>query len=170
MSKRLIPKKNYIILLGLIILVICGCLAFYNIYNITIENKLSVSPLSDNREILYTELKTATKEIGSDTILVISYVRDRDVYAKEKEIKKYLNKIDMLDSITYLNISDYMLEDNFLSDINKTLKLDSKNEIKKVPALVYFKDGSATYVSDSRDHILNKGDFEQLIDMYDLDH
>ena len=68
----------------------------------------------------------------------------------------------------YLNISEYINEPNFMDDLNKTLKLSENLKITTFPALIYYKEGVATYKIDSTEHLLNKGDFEQIIDMYDL--
>lgn len=167
MSKKIIPPKNYIILFGIIILVVCACFASYNLYNIYQENKISTSPLA-NKEVLYEDLKNTTVEIDADTFLVISYVQNREIHNNENEIKKYLNKNNLMDNVMYLNISEYINEPNFLDDLNKTLKLDGNLKIKSFPALIYYKEGIATYKIDSTEHLLNKGDFEQIIDMYDL--
>lgn len=167
MSKRSIPSKNYIILFGIILLVICACFASYNLYNIYQENKIRTSPLS-NKEVLYEDLKNATIEIDADTFLVISYTQDHEIHNNENEIKKYLNKNNLIDNVMYLNISEYISDPNFVDDLNKTLKLEDNLKIKKFPALIYYKEGIPTYKIDSADHILNKGDFEQIVDMYDL--
>lgn len=167
MAKRNIPSKNYVILFGIILLVICACFAFYNLYNIYQNNKISTSPLS-TKEVLYEDLKNTTKEIDADTFLVISYVHDEKVYENEKDIKKYLNKNNLLNNVMYLNITDYMNDENFIEDLNKTLKLEEDLKITTFPAVVYYNEGIATYTIDSSNHILNQGDFEQIIDMYEL--
>lgn len=167
MNKKSIPTRNYLILFGIILLVICACFAVYNIYNIYQENKIRTSPLS-NKEVLYEDLKNATIEIDADTFLVISYVQNREIHNNEIEIKKYLNKNNLIDNVMYLDISKYMNDADFIDDLNKTLKLKDNLQIKKFPALIYYKEGIATYKIDSTEHLLNKGDFEQIIDMYDL--
>lgn len=165
--KRKIPTKNYFILLGIIILVISACFATYNLYNIYQENKIKTSPLAI-KEILYEDLKNATKEIDADTFLVISYVENKEVHKNEVAIKKMLKKKDLLDNIMYLNVTDYMNEEKFLDELNTLLKLKDNNRIDSMPALVYYKEGVAVKTIDSKDHLLNVGDFEQLIDMYEL--
>ena len=167
MSKKIIPTINYLILFGLFVLVICACFAFYNLYNIIEENKINTSPLA-NKEVLYNDLKNTTTELDADTFLVISYTQDVDVYNNEKEIKKYLNKINLMNNIMYLNISEYIDDEEFITDLNKTLKLSDNLKIEKFPALIYYKEGVATYKIDSRDHLINKQDFEQVVDIYEL--
>ena len=60
MTKKIIPSRNYLILIGVIILVISACFAFYNLYNIYKDNKSKTSPLA-NKEVLYEDLKETTK-------------------------------------------------------------------------------------------------------------
>lgn len=166
--ERVIPKRNYAILIGMIMLIICACFAFYNVYNIYQENSINTSPLSA-KSVLYKDLKNATVDIGADSFLVISYTQDKNVYKNEKEIKKVLKKYDLIDNVMYLDITEGREEENFTEEINKRLKLtNTVYEIKEFPAVVYYKDNVVVTVRDSSGGLLNKNDFEQIIDMYDL--
>lgn len=156
MAMKKIPTKNYIILFGLIVLILCACLAFYNIFNIYNENKLNTSPLS-SKQVLYEDLKNATKEIDADTFLLISYTQNKKVFNNEKEIKKYLNKNNLMDNVMYLDVTEYMNDENFTEDINKVLKLENNLQVKVFPAIVYYKDGNAAYSVDSSSGLINKG-------------
>ena len=53
MDKRKIPTKNYIILIGVIVLVITACLATYNLYNIGDLN----TPYNKDNNDLYNKIK-----------------------------------------------------------------------------------------------------------------
>ncbi len=68
----------------------------------------------------------------------------------------------------YLNVIEHMTETNFLKNLNATLNLSGNLEIRKFPALVYYKEGVPTYTADSKEHLLNKDDFVQVVDMYEL--
>lgn len=168
MTKKIIPSRNYLILIGVIILVISACFAFYNLYNIYKDNKSKTSPLA-NKEVLYEDLKETTKELDADTFLVISFTSDEQIHNNENEIKKYLKNNNLIDNVMYLNVSELMTEQNFLRDLNATLNLAENLEIKKFPALVYYKERIPTFTIDSKDHLLNKDDFIQVIDMYEID-
>lgn len=168
MTKKIIPSRNYLILIGVIILVISACFAFYNLYNIYKDNKSKTSPLA-NKEVLYEDLKETTKELDADTFLVISFTSDEQIHNNENKIKKYLKNNNLIDNVMYLNVSELMTEQNFLRDLNATLNLAENLEIKKFPALVYYKEGIPTFTIDSKDHLLNKDDFIQVIDMYEID-
>lgn len=167
MEKRNIPKKNYLILIGIIVLVIAACFATYNLYGIYKENRIKTSPLAET-EILYEDLKNATAEIDADTFLVISYVENEAVYNNEKAIKNVLKKKDLLDNVLYLNVTDYMVQKNFVKELNETLKLKENLVIEILPAIVYYKDGVAVNTVDSKNALINADDVEQLIDIYEL--
>ena len=167
MEKRYIPTKNYIIVLGLIVLILCACLAAFNIYKAFEENSIKTSPLSNNA-VLYTDFKNSTKEINADTFLVISYTRDVKVNKNEKLIAKSLKKQNLLDNVLYLDVTDYRDIEDVPEVINNNLKLEDKLKVKKLPALVFYKDGVATKTVDSRNHLLTADDFDQIIDEYQL--
>lgn len=166
MAKK-IPTKNYVILLGIAILIICACFAFYNVYNEVKDNNISSSPLSTH-QVLYEDLKDTTAEMNADTLLLVSYVQDEEVHNNEKEIRKMLNKKNLLDNVLYLDITEYKEQENFIEELNKTLKLEDKLKIDKIPAIIYYKDGIPTVTIDSKNHLVNVGDFEHIIDMYQL--
>lgn len=167
MERKHIPTKNYIIVLGLIVLVLCACLAAFNIYKAYEENSIKTSPL-DNQSVLYTDFKTSTKEINADTFFVISYTRDVDVNKNEKAIYKSLKKKNLLDNVLYLDVTEYKDGEDVVSVINNNLKLKDGLEVKQIPALVFYKDGVAVKTVDSREHLLSSDDFDQIIDEYQL--
>lgn len=166
MAKK-IPTKNYVILFGIAVLIICGCLAFYNVYNEVKDNNISTSPLSTH-QVLYEDLNDTTEEMNADTFLLISYVQDEEVHNNEKAIRKMLNKKNLLDNVLYLDVTDYKEQENFIDELNQTLKLEGKLKVTKIPAVIYYKEGVPTTIIDSKDHLLNQGDFEHIIDMYQL--
>lgn len=166
MAKR-IPSRNYLILTGIIILVISACFAFYNLFNIYKDNQSKISPLA-SKEVLYEDLNETTKELDADTFLVISFTQDEQVHNNEQEIKRYLKNNNLIDNVMYLNVLENMSDTDFLKKLNATLNLSGNLEIKKFPAVVYYKDGVATYTADSSERLLNKDDFSQIIDMYEL--
>lgn len=161
--KKEIPKKNYIILILLVLLVISACFAFANLYNIYQTNKISVSPLENNR-IHYDDLKNATVDIGADTFLVISYLNDKNVYNAEKRIKTFLDQNNLVDNVMYLNATEHMKDDGFINELNKVLNLN--NEIKTLPAVVFYQDNNVKKVVDSSDTLLNSDAFKELIELY----
>ncbi len=167
MARKTIPPKNYVILFGVIILIICACFASFNLYSIYKDNKISSSPLSKT-EVGYDDLKNTTSEMNADAFLVISYLYDEEVHTNESQIRKLLNRKNLLDNVMYLDVTEYKNDTAFMKDLNKTLNLKDKLEIEKFPAVVYYKEGVPALMKDSKEHLLNADDFEQIIDMYQL--
>ncbi len=73
MAKK-IPTKNYVILVGIALLIICACFAFYNVYNEIKDDNISSSPLWTH-QVLYEDLPDPTVEMNADTFLLISDVQ-----------------------------------------------------------------------------------------------
>ena len=162
-----IPKRNYIILIGLMVLVVCACFAFYNVHNIMHDNIISESPLA-NKEITLEDLNDASIDMAANTFFVISYKKDEKVYDNEKGIKKLLNKYNLMDNVVYLDVTDLMLEEDYLDKINNSLNLKDSKAIKKVPAVIYYDESEPVLIIDSTDHLLYDGDFQRIIDSYEL--
>lgn len=164
--EKVIPKKNYIILILLVLLVIAACFAFVNVYNIYQTNKISESPLG-NKSVLYSDLGNAIKDLDADTFLVISYLNDQAVYNNENVIKRYLQKKNYIDNVLYLNATEYKEDETFINDLNNVLKLETK--IEKLPALVFYKSNIPIKVVDSKKHLLNKNDFESILKLIETE-
>ena len=103
--------------------------------------------------------------MSANTFLLISYSQNSKIYQNEKEIKQLLKKNNLLDNLLYLDVTDKKEEENLINDINEKLKLDDKNKITSVPAVIYYNENQVTYVKDGN---VTKDDFAQIIDMYNL--
>ena len=161
-------KKHYFMLIGILLLVTVICVAFYNLYNEIGSNKISKSVLlTDSNEILIDDLNSATIDIESDTFLLISYTNDAKTYKMEKNVKKYLTKLDLLNNLLYLDCTKYLDDDSLITNINSKLNLTDK-QIEKLPAVVLYKNGEVTSVIDSKNHDLDSTDFEYLVEAYEI--
>ena len=96
-------KNHYILILGICVLIGCAIFSAISVFNKVEKDDVNKSPLATN-EILYTDIKNALKEINADTFLVISYTGDIQVHKNEKEIEKYLKKINLLENLKLLKI------------------------------------------------------------------
>ena len=164
MATKKIPTKNYLIVLGMILLIISACFAIYNLTNIYQDNKITKSVFNKN-EIKYEDLGNITKDMSADTFLIIGYTQDSKVYQNEKEIKQLLKKQNLLDHVLYLDLSDKKTEENIIEELNNTLKLENADKITEIPALVFYREGKVTKVISNG---VRKDDIAQIIDMYSL--
>ena len=117
--------------------------------------------------IKYQDLKSAIVEFSSNTMLYISYTGNENVYDFESDIKPLITKYELTNSFVYVNVTDKMHKDGFLNNLNNVLSLKD-NTIKKLPAIIYYKDNIAVDYIDSSNHTLNKGDFAQLLDKHEI--
>jgi hypothetical protein len=164
MSTKVIPKKNYLILIGTILLIISACFATFNIYNIYQETKIKKSVL-DKKSIKFEDLGEITNDLSANTFLIIGYSQNSKIYQNEKEIKSLLKKNNLLDNVLYLDVTDIKESETLISDINEKLKLEEGNRISSVPAVIYYNENKVTYVKDGT---VTKDDIAQIIDMYNL--
>jgi hypothetical protein len=164
MSTKVIPKKNYLILIGTILLIISACFATFNIYNIYQETKIKKSVL-DKKSIKFEDLVEITNDLYANTFLIIGYSQNSKIYQNEKEIKSLLKKNNLLDNVLYLDVTDIKESETLISDINEKLKLEEGNRISSVPAVIYYNENKVTYVKDGT---VTKDDIAQIIDMYNL--
>ena len=112
-------RRHYIFVIGIIILIVCAAVSLINVFVKTDRDNIDVSPLATN-QILNGDIKNAMKEINADTFLVISYTNDQVVHKNEKEIEKYLKKVNLLDNVMYLDLKDYVNDVDYLKNINKS--------------------------------------------------
>jgi len=138
MAKK-IPTKNYVILFGIAVLIVCGCFAFYNVYNEVKDNNISSSPLSTH-QVLYEDLTDTTVEMNADTLLLVSYVQDESVHNNEKEIRKNTKSCILSFMMNYdidYKIYEFDAYNKKFEDIVKEdntsyiIKLDRTDEVQK---------------------------------------
>lgn len=155
-------RRHYIFISGIVILIVCAIISLVNVFVKADRDNIEISPLATN-QILNGDIKNAMKEINADTFLVISYTNDQIVHKNEKEIEKYLKKINLLDNVMYLDLKDYVNDVDYLTNINKSLGLKGENTIEKLPAVIFYKDGSFVKMVDSRKNTLNVEVFKNYI-------
>ena len=159
-ERRVIPVKNYFILL-IICLVTIVATIYINAWIKTYKVNSNVNPLIGKvQEITLSDLEATM----SETNLAILYVANNDNFALDKEILKRVNADSINDYFYYMNVNAISQEDCIKS--LKEYFSDVKNEINSVPMLIYIKDGQAVKVIDSKDKKLNINDFNVILDNY----
>ena len=165
MSKRVVPKRNYYILIGLLIGVVILTFSVVSICNAIKNNNVNSGYI--NRyvsEISYKELDTYLLEPASDTFVYITYTGDENVYKLEKGLKKIVNNYELADNFIYVDVSEEMFNNNFMDNLNK--KINSK--IEKLPVILYYKDGILTEQLESENILFNVADFQKMLDNYEI--
>ena len=169
-NERFVPIKNYIIA-GLII-VGAILLTFYGFewYKVIKANRVSNSYLIEEKIISQeitdlNELSSVLTEVPKSYFLYVSYTGDDAIYKMEKSLTKIIQEYNLSDSFYFINVTSIKDDSDYLDKINNALKLENV-KIKKIPTIVYFKDGEAIYaINKEGKSIMQAGDFQKLLEV-----
>ena len=173
-NERYIPLKNYVLAAVVVVVMILLTLYGFAWYNVLRENRVSTSYLVKEKIISneiqsLEEVSDVFSEAPNSYFIYISYTGSEEIYNMEKGLKKVINKYELNDKIYYLNVTTIKEQEDYIDDINKSLNLDKK-KVKKVPTIVYIKDGEVVdIITRSDDNIMNVGDFEKLLDVNNVE-
>lgn len=166
MKERNIPKKNYFILVLMLISIVVLTFATVNIFKWIKSNNVRNGYINKYvSEITYNELDTYLLEPASNTFIYITYTGNEQVYKLEKDLKKIISNYDLTDEFIYIDVTEEMENNDFIKNINEKY---STNLINKIPVIMYFKDGVLTDVINSDDNLFTKADFQKLLDNYEI--
>ena len=159
-KERVVPKKNYFYLLLMIVGVVILTFIIFDMSNKIQNRKLEDSYLSGYiNQVKIEEIDSVLTEPNSDMFILITKIGDEKIYNFESDLKKVIKKKDLRDNFIFVEY-----DSNDFSEINKKFNCN----IKSVPAIIYIKNGEFIKNIDSSDHLLNVGDFEKLLDEYEV--
>lgn len=160
-NERVVPVKNYIYLLIMIIVVVALTFLIFNINKNYQTEKLETSYLANYLTVVKTEeLSNILSEPSSELFIFVTKTNDENVFNLEKDLKKIIKKHDLRDNFILL---DYTDESN-VEELNKILKSD----IETLPAIIYIKNGEFIKSIDSKESLLKSSDFEKMLDEYEV--
>lgn len=169
-KSNVIPKKNYVTLL----LIILGVLIILSLV-VTIvlgirNNRVQSSYLSRTiGEIQYDELNTAFVEMGSSAFLYIGYTNDSEVYDFETDIKDIIVNNSLQDNMLYYNATELMKENDYINKLNEKLSLSNNLKIDELPSILFIKDNQVLdIITSTKNRMINDGDFTQLLEKYEI--
>jgi|GEM_PF-3782705 len=150
MNDRIIPKKNYMIVLIISILTLLLIFGLKNIYekNQVINNET----LDFMSEIKENELKTFIIE-NHEAIIYLSSSNNETLDSFESKLKNYVLNNNLEKTIVYIDLSK--VSDKFYENFNKQY-FNNKQIIvfEKEPSLLYIKEGKVVdYLSVSKSKI-----------------
>ncbi len=166
--KKKIEFKNYILVLLIIIGTISATLGGFKLYNIYQEKKLETSYLLKKKIITQklNNIEEIKNIMGNEkTFILISKVNDENIYNFEKDLKNIINKYNLKNNFYYLDGTNFTNDD--LTKLNEILNLENK-EIKKIPTIIYIDKELIDAIIREDENIINIGDFEQLLDIYEI--
>lgn len=167
-NERFIPLKNYIIAIGLVVVIIALTWYGFAWYKVKEEQKVSESYLAKEKvifkELDLDEVSAVFSEPSAEYFIYVSYTGDKEIYNMEKELKTLIQEYNLNENMYFLNVTSIKDEKNNIEKINETLKLHDV-KVQKVPTIIYYKDGKAVdMITRKDDNIMNKGDFAQLLE------
>ena len=158
---------NWILLCIAIVLV---CLIASKVYNIYRDNKLGESVLSRELGTMqYDDIDNSLNELASDGFVLISYTKDKSVKKLESLMKKTIIKNNLQNNFLYYDATDLMLNDEYIDILNKKFNLTGEDEIRALPALLYYKDGKhIKTITSAKDEMMTNDDFVKLLYTYEI--
>ena len=171
-AKQKISRNK--ILIGSAIVVVLILLVFY-IYQwqkVKNQEKYMNSYLLDSGTVSLEiknldEVSQILTESPNEYFVLITYTGDKETYELEKDIKSIVDDYKLSDSFYYLNIKNLLKEDNYLNRLNNAFNTD---KITAVPIILYYKDDVLIdTVSRVDDNIINAGDFQRILDIYEYE-
>ena len=167
MNNKNIPKKNYLIMIVMIIVVVFFTFLIFSIIG-SIKNKKINSGYINKyvSELQYSELDTYLVEPANNTFIYLTYTGNEDIYNLETKLKKLINSYELESNFIYVDLTDEINNNDYINEINNKVKSDKK--IKALPVILYYKDGVLIDIVEGNDGIFNVGDFQQLLDKYEI--
>ena len=168
-AKHIFSQKNILIIVCIVLALILVIFYGYRVNKLKETDTLSKSYLLDSGTVSLEiknldEVNQILAESPTEYFVLISYTGNKDTYKLENGLKRILDKYKLNDSFYYLNVKNIMDEDNYLNRLNNAFNTD---KIKKVPTILYYKNGKIVDVVTRNDNnIIKAGDFQKLLDIY----
>ena len=118
-NERFIPLKNYIIAIGLVVVIIALTWYGFAWYKIKEEQKVSESYLAKEKvifkELDLDEVSAVFSEPPAEYFIYVSYTGDKEIYNMEKELKSLIQEYNLNENMYFLNVTSTKKEDNYIS-------------------------------------------------------
>lgn len=171
-SRTQVSNKTILIIIGVVLGLILVGTYIYRWQQIKNDKKLTSSYLLDSGTVSLEiknleEVSQILSEAPNEYFILISYTKDQNTYNLEKGIKKIIDEYKLSDAFYYFNVDSIKDEDNYITRLNNSFNTD---KIKKVPVILYYKDGkNVDVVARVDDNCINAGDFQKLLDIYEYE-
>lgn len=149
-TQRKIGIKNYLILGLIFIAAIAVTLYLCNVYNVYEESKRQIPVIRGTlSEITSEELEHYISE-NPTTMMYLCTASNETCRKYEKDLKKYVVREELQDTIIYLNLTEEeasTFAESFNEKYTGSLKLKDN-----YPALVIFEEGKVTHLLQSKEN------------------
>lgn len=163
---RVVPKKNYIILVAIYIICIFAILGIKVLYRNYKEYRLTIPVIQGKiSEINMNELDEYIVA-HDDFYLYVGVSSDKNCREIEKDLVKLLESRGIKDETVYLNVSETSkAKAEVTSKLSKYGTLDNNFYY---PLFIIFKDGKIMGILNKQSEVVNIGDVEKLLDEYEV--
>ena len=137
---RVIPKKNYLILVGIIIFSLLLIYYFYLWFDAYNETKLNRPILNKYMEVInYNELEDYLVE-SPNAIIYVSVLEDSEIREFEKQFKSLFKSKQIEKEILYMNITEELRNNKIKKERGNKYVVNGAS-ISDVPVIAIFENG-----------------------------
>lgn len=171
-AQHRISRQNVLIIIIVIAAIILVAIYIYFWQSARNEEKYRTSYLLSSGTVSLEiknleEVSQVLSESPTEYFVLITYTGNEDTYNLEESIKSIIDDYKLSDSFYYLNIENIIQEDNYITRLNSAFNTD---KITTVPTILYFRNGAIVdTVTRDDDNIINAGDFQKLLDIYEYE-
>lgn len=171
-AKQKVSRNKILIVSAIVVVLILLVFYIYQWQKVKNQEKYMNSYLLDSGTVSLEiknldEVSQILTESPNEYFVLITYTGDKETYELEKDIKSIVDDYKLSDSFYYLNIKNLLKEDNYLNRLNNAFNTD---KITAVPIILYYKDDVLIdTVSRVDDNIINAGDFQRILDIYEYE-
>lgn len=164
--RKISRRKSFLLIIILFVV------AFLTIaINNSIRNfnylKTNKSPLEDYiSKVNINELDIALSELN-EIILYIGYNHSKDIRKLDREILKKIKANNLENYIYYCDVTDELNNNIYLGNLISLIP-ELNGKLKKVPALVYFKNSEVIEVINSTNKLIISEDLIYLVNKYKI--
>ncbi len=163
------PKKNYVIVLIVSIVVIAFALYTRVIYLNNKDNIVNKSIFENENSVISSiNIDDIDFVISESNGLVIyaSYNGNQQIKNMERKLYREIIKHDYVDKVLYLNLTDLKNDNKYISKLKEKFP-NIKNEINEAPIMIYIKNGEAIEAVNSEFKMIDYSVLEKLFEKYE---
>lgn len=164
------PKKNYMIVLIVSILVIAFALYVRVIYLNNKDNIRDKSIFERENSVISSinidDLEFVVSE-SNNIVLYISYNGNQDIKNMERKLYRDIVRNDYVDKVLYLNVSELKDNNKYISKLKEKMP-NIKGDISDAPIMVYIKEGEAIEAVNSEFKMIDFSVLEKLFEKYEI--
>lgn len=159
---RKVPKKNYVILGGVIFVTVLLLYYFYMWVDVYKESKINIPIMDKYMSVInYNEFDNYIVE-NPNTIVYVSVLENEDIRDFEKKLKNKYKNNEIVNEILYMNITDDIKNKEIKEDMISRYSVN-KLSIVDVPCVLVFNNGVLSSIYGIKDNGYNVNSFVSYV-------